>query len=160
MTYFKKEKFLKGGIVATMIPIIIGGFLLILPIVNETHRNDSYWMISAPIIFSFIFITPIIAYRCISKLKNMEEIAWADLFSISLIESTIANFWIALIYNGVFSFFLSQGYTEISEAIVMILIFVIFCTLVQLILWAFITFPLSLICAAVFGEVVKGRIQP
>lgn len=156
-TNFRREKFFSSAVIATFIPVIIGLCLLVLPMLNDTHRNDAYWLISTPLIFSFICVAPIIAFLCVSKLKNMENLAWSDLFSISLKQSTIANFWVAFSYNIIVAIILSQGLDSAGDTIGLVFSFLMICTLAQLILWAFITFPLALICAAVFGEVAKER---
>lgn len=170
-------RFLIGGICATSIPFIIGLALLAIPILAEQNpschygaRNTSmacdiyqdfgrefYWFIMLPIILSFIFVTPIIAAISISSLQQRTPLTWSNIFQTSIAKSTRANGWVALAYNVVLCLIVIGTSIGASGTATSLVIMVTYITLIQFGLWIFITLPLALICAGVFGIIAKPR---
>lgn len=173
-------RFLIGGVCATAIPFIIGLILLAIPILAEQNPSchygaknisiacdiyqnfgsEFYWFIMLPIILSFIFVTPIIAAISISSLQERVSLTWSDIFLTSIAKSTKANLWVALAYNTVLCLIVigtSIGTGGIATTLGTLVMMVVFIAFIQFGLWLFITLPLALICAGVFGVIAKPR---
>ena len=169
-----------GGICATLIPVIIGITLLVIPTIiddklscrrtlnNRTYLEDFYcffgeeyyYFLLSPIFLSFIFVAPLVAFICVSKLLDEVEIEWGDIFRVSMSKSTLANLWVAAIYN--IGLILIVLYTAVTSPVGLRAFYVFFIILVitiiiQFILWLLLTLPLSLICGGFFGLFVRPK---
>ncbi len=174
-------RFLIGGICAAALPVIIGLILLSIPIIAETDpsctyralkaKNASvtcqfyqelgggfYWVIILPIILSFIFVAPFVAAMSISELRNEEALSWADILLVSVTKSTKANFWVAVIYNSVvflIVFVAAMSMPSSGNMLGSMVLALFYLVVIQFILWICITLPLAIICAAIFGIIVR-----
>jgi len=183
---FKKpqnKKHILGGICAAALPFLIGIILFAIPIIAEgdpscTFRafrakntsaicgiyqnigEEFYWFIMLPIILSFIFVAPIVALMSISDLRTRAPITWRDIFITSMAKSTKANFWVALAYNIILTLILlvtSIGTADLGSVLGILVIIPFYAAVVQFGLWICITLPLALICATIFGTVVRPK---
>ena len=174
-------RFLVAGMCAAALPVIIGLILLSVPIIAEsepscTYRGmraknvfitcqfyqelgySFYWVIMLPIILSFIFIAPLIAAMSISELRKNEAIIWGDIFLVSITKSTKANFWVVIIYNSIVFLMLIAAAFSTSGAgniLAVIVAALFYLALIQFGLWLVITLPLAIICAAIFGLIIR-----
>jgi len=175
-----KFRYWLGGFVASLLPVVIGLRLALIPeaaggaqschnhVTDVTfscafyrHFGDFYHLFIAPIYMSLIFIAPIIAFTCVRKLLEENDLLWADIFHVSLMQSTKANIWTAVIYNiGILLIFLFSildvnSITQLTSTIIFIFFTFVIIIIIQFILWLFITIPLSLICASIFGLIIR-----
>ena len=177
----EKRKFTIGAVLAALLPIMIGLILLIIPIIAEQEiacrrygstnvsmscefyryiGAEFYWFIMLPIILSFIFVAPYVAAKSVSQLKKYTPLKWQDIFATSISNSTKANFWVAIAYNIILLliFIVTEiGMSGASEVLNIIVTTFFFVTFIQFGLWLWITLPLALICATIFGLIVQPK---
>ena len=176
-----KRKFIIGGAIAALLPVIIGISLLIIPILAqqdvacrrygstnvsmscEFYRyigEEFYWFMMLPIIVSFIFVAPFVAAKCVIHLRECTPFDWMDIFTTSIAKSTKANFWVAMAYNItllVIFVVTAIGMSGASNVLITLITLFIFSIFIQFLLWLCITLPLAIICAGIFGIVVRPK---
>ncbi len=172
-----KFRYWLGGCVAALLPVSLGLWFAAIPVIVggdkscNIHTNNVtmicdfyrsfgsvfYQVFCAPIYLSLIFIAPIIAISCVQNLLKETEVFWIDIIQVSISQSTKANLWTAVIYNGGLFFYIfylpliSNSLNGIGIIFVLLTLIII----IQTLLWMLITMPLSLICAIIFGLIIR-----
>ena len=149
---YDENKFRRGGIYATLLPITIGVSLGIMSVINWS-TDSSFFIL--PIIFSFTFIAPIVALLSVRELRRRAPFTREEIFHIGFIKSSSANFYVAVIYNIVIVGMLLVISDGNRVDIMMILggVFV-FGGFIQFILWLVITVPITMFCTMIFEKTV------
>jgi len=154
---YDRKKFLIGGVCAALLPVITGIGLVAYPVLIKLLWIEDYLFMAVPIAGSLIFVAPIIAWICVSNIKNNAPINRADIISVSFNKSTVANFWAAVIFNIIvcITALIVGRDGSISFGITAALLGIIIT--LQLITWALITTPLSFLCAIIFERIVRPK---
>lgn len=152
---YDKDKFLRGGIYAVLIPVIIGVALSVITVTNRSTGFDFYlW----PIICCFIFIAPVVAISSVKELKKRAPFSKEEIFQVGQVKSSAANFYVAIIYNIGFVIYLI-GLDGIARSDTMMILFFVFVFggIIQFILWLVLTVPLTMLCTTIFEKAVSPK---
>jgi len=163
----KETKMLRGAVWACAIPMGLG-FLFLLQTLFEASASQSgsdtvdVFLIMGPILFCFIFGTPLSAWlscRSLKKIEGLKELTlWRNSAKRGFLSATFVQISVAIVHVGLVSAYLSgleadQSWKTnqddgLAEILMVSIIF-------NFMLWVIVTLPLSLICATIFWRITK-----
>ena len=152
---YNKEKFRKGGIYAALIPIALG-LTVFIAILAYAQLDKIFYEI--PIMFSFVFIAPIVATLSVSELKRRAPFTREEVLQVGIRKASLANLYVAIIYNFALAVILIKEASNNGIGIIALfsLVFIIG-GIIQFVLWLFITVPLTMLCTMIFEKVVISK---
>ena len=163
----KNTKMLRGAVWACVIPVGLGLIGLAFIIYDMTFFQQKKFLVrthhyvTRPVVACFIFGTPLAAWVACWRLRKIDSISklrrWRSSAAAGLIGATLVHIAAVVLYSVYVALFvhLTGGGYDMSQPDGEILKIVFGMLAGNLIPWAIITLPLSLICATIFWRVTK-----